>query len=298
MSTVALVLTLSALLAPAPGLLVSPADLAAEMKDPALVILHVDMTSAGFDAGHIKGARFVGYNQITVEGSPQVGSELPPAADLVAVFQAAGVTDASRVVIYGPALAATRAFFTLDYLGHRNVRILNGGLGGWKAQGLEVVTGSTGLRQVTGSAGSTGSGSRSRLTPHPRPEVVAMADWISQRLESPQIALVDARPDAEFTGDDGGMNGMHPAGHLPGAKQLVWTDLVSRSGQFVSDAELRDRMTAAGARSGVPVVTYCMVGMRASVIYFVARHLGYDAKLYDGSIIDWGQRKLPVKKGR
>jgi thiosulfate/3-mercaptopyruvate sulfurtransferase len=125
-----------------------------------------------------------------------------------------------------------------------------------------------------------------------------MADWISQRLEGPQMALVDVRPDAEFTGDDGGMNGMHPAGHLPGARQLVWTELVSRSGQFVSDAELRSKMTAAGARSGVPVVTYCMVGMRASVVYFVARHLGYDAKLYDGSIVDWGQRKLPIKKGR
>ncbi len=296
MSTVTLVLTLSALLAPAPGLLISPADLAAEMKDPALVILHTDMTSAGFDAGHIKGAKFVGYNQITVEGSPEVGSELPPVADLVAVFQAAGVTDASRVVIYGPALAATRAFFTLDYLGHRNVRVMNGGLAGWKAQGLEVVAGSTGSAGSDRLAGSAGSGSR--LTPHPRPEVVAMADWISQRLESPQIALVDARPDAEFTGDDGGMNGMHPAGHLPGARQLVWTELVSRSGQFVSDAELRSKMTAAGARPGVPVVTYCMVGMRASVVYFVARHLGYDAKLYDGSIIDWGQRKLPVKKGR
>ena len=125
-----------------------------------------------------------------------------------------------------------------------------------------------------------------------------MADWISQRLESPQMALVDARPDAEFTGADGGMNGMHSPGHIPGAKQLVWTDLVSRSGQFVSDGDLRAKMTAAGARPGVPVVSYCMVGMRASVVYFVARHLGYDAKMYDGSIIDWGQRKLPVTKGR
>jgi thiosulfate/3-mercaptopyruvate sulfurtransferase len=295
MSTAALVLTLSAVLAPAPGLLISPADLAAEMKDPAVVILHADANAAGFDAGHIKGAKFIGYNQITIEGPTQVGSELPPVADLVAIFEAAGVTDTSRIVIYGPALAATRTFFTLDYLGHKNVRLMNGGLAAWKAHGLEVVTGSAGS---TGFAGSAGSGSRPRLTPHPKPEVVAMADWISKRLESPQITLVDARPDAEFTGDDGGMNGMHPAGHLPGARQLVWTELVSRSGQFVSDAELRSKMTAAGARSGVPVVTYCMVGMRASVVYFVARHLGYDAKLYDGSIIDWGQRQLPVKKGR
>lgn len=287
MSTAALAVAFSAVLAPSPGLLISPADLAAEMKDPAVVILHVDTRSTDFDAGHVKGARFVGYNQITVDGPTGLGSELPPIADLIAVFAAAGVSDTSRVVIYGPAIAATRAFFTLDYLGHKNVRLLNGGLTAWKAQGLDVVTGT--------AAAAT---SRAKLTARPRPDVVAMADWISQRLESPQIALVDARPDAEFTGSDDGMNGMHPAGHLPGAKQLVWTDLVNRSGQFVSDTELRSKMTAAGARSGVPVVTYCMVGMRASVVYFVARHLGFDAKLYDGSMIDWGQRKLPVKKGR
>ena len=292
MSTATVVaLAFSAFLAPASGLLISPADLAAEMRDPSLVILHADARSTDFDAGHINGAKFIGYGQITIDGAGGVGSELPPVADLIALFEAAGVTDASHVVIYGPALAATRTFFTLDYLGHKNVRILNGGLAAWKAQGLETEQGAKG---ATGAKGAKGA----RFTPHPRPDVVAMADWISQRLESPQMALVDARPDGEFTGDDGGMNGMHPAGHIPGAKQLVWTELVSRSGQFISDAELRAKMTAAGARSGVPVVSYCMVGMRASVVYFVARHLGYDAKMYDGSIIDWGQRKLPVKRGR
>ncbi len=165
---------------------------------------------------------------------PSVGSELPPVADLVAIFEAAGVTDASRVVIYGPALAATRTFFTLDYLGHKNVRILNGGLAAWKA--------------VEGTGRQSNHGrwrDRCRRVPRcqgvalalhaaSRPEVVAMADWISQRLESPQMALVDARPDAEFTGDDGGMNGMHPAGHLPGAKPArvdrVWS--VARASSY------------------------------------------------------------------
>jgi thiosulfate/3-mercaptopyruvate sulfurtransferase len=287
MSTVTLALALSAALAPAQGLLVAPADLAAEMKDPSVVILYVDSSLDNFIAGHIKGARFISYDAIAIDGSPRLGSELPPVADLVSVFEAAGVSDTSRIVIYGTAISATRAFFTLDYLGHKNVRVLNGGLAAWKEAGLSLDTGADGFK-----------GAKGKLTPHPRPGVVAMADWISQRLESPQMALVDARPDAEFTGDDGGMGGRYTPGHIPGAKQLVWTDLVSRSGQFVSDSELRAKMATAGARPGVPVVTYCMVGMRASVVYFVARHLGYDAKLYDGSIIDWGQRKLPIKKGR
>ena len=51
---------------------------------------------------------------------------------------------------------------------------------------------------------------------------------------------------------------------------------------------------ARGARPDAPVVSYCMIGMRASVVYFVMRHLGVDARLYDGSIVDWGRRGLPT----
>jgi thiosulfate/3-mercaptopyruvate sulfurtransferase len=279
-------LTLVAVVASS-GLLVSPADLAREKTDPAVVVVHVSDRPADFDAGHIPGARHLPYDRIAVDGPERLGSELPPVADLVRAFTEVGVTDASRVVLYGSAIAATRAFFTLEYLGHPNVRVLNGGIGAWRAAGLAVETGPA--RSVGQSAGA--------FSPKPRPDVVAMADWIVARLETPQMALVDARPDAEFTGADGGMNGMHPVGHLPGARQLVWTDLVTRESRFLPDADLRRKMEAAGARSGVPVVSYCMIGMRASVIYFVARHLGFDAKMYDGSIVDWGHRKLPVRKG-
>src|SRR5262245_38184605 len=110
MSTAALAFALSAALAPATGLLVSPADLAAELKDPTVVVMHVDNRPSDFEAGHIKGAAFIPYNRITIDGPSALGSELPPVADLVAVFTKAGVTDASRVVLYGPPLAAARAF--------------------------------------------------------------------------------------------------------------------------------------------------------------------------------------------
>ena len=280
---------LAAALAWPPGLLVSPADLAARLADPAVVVLHIEDRDGDFANGHVPGARPVRYRQIAVDGPQQLGSELPPIDELREVFHAAGVGAATRVVVYGSAIAATRAFFTLDYLGHPGVRVLNGGLGAWRTAGHKVEMG-------PGTAPRRDAGTLARLTP--RPDVVAHADWLLGQLESPRIALVDARPDAEFTGADGGMNGMHPAGHLAGARQLVWTDLVSRSSQFLPDADLRARLAAAGARAGVPVVSYCMIGMRASVVYFVARHLGFDARMYDGSIVDWGQRNLPVRAGR
>lgn len=271
------------------GLLLSPAELAARLATPAVVVIHIEDRPGDFANGHVPGARLVRYGEIAVDGPDRLGSELPALDALREVFHAAGVGATSEVVVYGSAIGATRAFFTLDYLGHPNVRVLNGGLGAWQVAGQKVELGAA-------TPARRDPGTLARLTP--RPEVVAHADWLVKQLESPRIALVDARPDAEFTGADGGMGGTHPAGHLAGARQLVWTDLVSRSSQFLPDADLRGKLAAAGARAGVPVVSYCMVGMRASVIYFVARHLGFDAKMYDGSIVDWGHRKLPVRSGR
>lgn len=291
MSTAVAVVALAAtaLAAPPAGLLASPAELAARLSAPGVVVLHIEDRAGDFANGHIPGARPVRYGDIAIDGPDQLGSELPPVAVLREVFHAVGVGATSDVVVYGSAIGATRAFFTLDYLGHPNVKVLNGGLGAWRVAGHAVELGPAAPPRPD-------PGSLARLTP--RPEVVAHADWLVTHLESPRLALVDARPDAEFTGADGGMNGMHPAGHLAGARQLVWTDLVSRSSQFLPDADLRRRLEAAGARADVPVVSYCMVGMRASVIYFVARHLGFDAKMYDGSIVDWGRRRLPVRTGR
>jgi thiosulfate/3-mercaptopyruvate sulfurtransferase len=283
-----LTLAAAALAWPA-GLLVSPADLVSRVSDPLVVVLHIEDRDGEFANGHIPGARLVRYRQIAVDGPQQLGSELPPVGELREVFQAAGVGAGSHVVVYGSPIAATRAFFTLDYLGHPNVRVLNGGLEAWRTAGQQVELG-------PGPSPRRDAGSLATLKP--RPDVVAHAEWLVKQLESPRIALVDARPDAEFTGADGGMNGTHPAGHLAGARQLVWTSLVSRTSQFLPDAELRAKLSATGARAGVPVVSYCMIGMRASVVYFVARHLGFDAKMYDGSIVDWGQRKLPVRAGR
>jgi len=280
------ILTALALIAAAtPGLLVSPAELAAALKDPATVVIAVGNSPDDFTAGHIPGARFLLYDQIAVERDG-LSTELPSVEELRTVLTAAGIGDKSRVVIYGSAIVATRLFFTLDYFGHPNVRVLNGGLNAWKANG--------GAIEIAPPAKAASAS----LTPKPQPEKVVTADWIKERLSSPKMTLLDARPDAEFTGADGGMGGAHVKGHLPDAHQLVWNTLLDSSGKFLPDAELKKKFAAIGADEKTPLVSYCMVGMRASVTYFVARHLGYDARMYDGSIVDWSRRKLPAVMGK
>jgi thiosulfate/3-mercaptopyruvate sulfurtransferase len=263
-------------------MLVSVADLKAMLKDPSLVVLHLADRGAAFDDAHIPGARPISYADFAVEGDG-LGSELPSAETVKRVFEAAGVSDDSRVVIYaqGPVTAA-RAFFTLDAFGHSSVALLDGGLRAWRDAGLAIETGPA----ATSEAG--------RFTPRLNPQRVADAALIQQRMPGGGISLVDVRPDPEYFGTDGGMNGMHAAGHIAGARQLTWNSLVGGDGKFLPREQLKERLEAAGVMTGRPVVSYCMVGMRASVVYFVARHLGYDAKLYDGSIVDWSRRKLPV----
>jgi thiosulfate/3-mercaptopyruvate sulfurtransferase len=283
MSTILTVLAVMA--AATPSLLVSPAELASALKDPATIVVAVGNSEDDYIAGHIPNARFVRYDDIAIDADG-LSSELPPVEQIRKVLSAVGISDQSKIVIYGAAIPAARMFFTLDYIGHRNAKILNGGLNAWKAYGGAI------------EIGNAPKAALATLTPQPHPQRLVNADWIKQRLSTPRMMLLDARPDSEFTGADGGMNGAHVKGHLPDARQLVWNSLLDSSGKYLPDAELRKRFEAIGADANTPLVSYCMIGMRASVTYFVARHLGYDARLYDGSIVDWTRRKLPAVMGR
>ena len=87
------------------------------------------------------------------------------------------------------------------------------------------------------------------------------------------------------------------AGHIPGATHLYWMDnLVSRENPVLRPVEeLRAIYLKAGVAGGTSVVTYCRTGMQSSYDYFVTKYLGYDAKMYDASFIEWSWEELPVE---
>ncbi len=270
------------------GLLISTSELARERElDASIVILHVADRASAFEEAHIPGAGFLSYTDFAVEDVQGLGSELPVVDDARRIFEEAGVSNGSRVVLYGTSpVAAARAFFTLDALGHSRVALLDGGLRVWRAEGRPIETGPA--KPVT----------RGRFSPVLQPGKIASAQLVQQQMARNGIALLDVRPDPEFLGTDGGMSGRHAAGHIAGARQLTWNALLQEDGRFLPRDQLQAKLAGVGATAGKPVVSYCMVGMRASVVYFVSRHLGYDAKLYDGSIVDWSRRGLPVVTGR
>ncbi|MGE3191070.1 MAG: sulfurtransferase, partial [Vicinamibacterales bacterium] len=123
-------------------MLVSAAELAGELGQADLLVLHVHEREATYEAGHIPGARFIRYSTFAVDDPGGLGAELPAAEELGRVLRAAGVRRDQRVVIYSQSpLMAARLFFTLDDAGHANVALLDGGLRAWQAAGRPVETG-------------------------------------------------------------------------------------------------------------------------------------------------------------
>jgi thiosulfate/3-mercaptopyruvate sulfurtransferase len=271
----------------APGVIVSVDWLAEHLQDSSMVLVHVGMPTARFSGEFIPGARFLDYQEI-VQVRDGLIVEVPPVDELLEPFEVAGVSDEVLVVLYGsPAHLPARAYVTLDYLGHgaRTV-VLDGGLEAWKAAGHSL-------------AATPTQGPRGLFTPMVRDDVLVSAEWIEERLYSTGMALIDSRPEREYTGDIpiriGGRGG-----HIPGARNLYWEDLlVSPENPVLRDlTDLQLQFLEAGADYGATVVNYCYVGMRASYTYLVAKHLGYDARLYDGSWNEWSKNdSLPAVTG-
>lgn len=267
------------------SLLVSPDWLEAHLGDSALVVLQVERDSTGYLAGHLSGARLLLLGAIVVprDGLP---AELPPAAQFDSVLEAAGVSNSSRVVLYGDPLAASRLFFTLEYLGMADrVALLDGGLSAWTSGG----------RPLTQSVPEPGGG---HFEPHVQAELLVDAAWIARRLSDTSVALLDARTPAEYDGQVAG-DGVARAGHIPGAGTAYWRMMLTNSEPIhLKDASvLRTLLGRAGLKPGRTVVTYCRTGVQASYLYFVVRYLGYSPSLYDGSFIDWSKHAdLPVSR--
>lgn len=264
-------------------LIVSTAWLAAHLDDPKVVILHVARTPTHYDEGHIPGARFVGWDEITVtrDGVP---NELAPVVDLQEIFARLGIGDNARVVLYGDnsGLSAARAYFTLDYLGHgERSALLDGGLEKWKAERRGVSTEKVEPKMVP-------------FTPRVRASAVTNLDvmrdlsWTATNLDSASVVLIDARPVDEYTGTKPG-DGVPRGGHIPGAANVFWMqNVVSKENPVLrSVPELRKLYEQAGALHGRTVVTYCRTGGQASHAYFTLKYLGYDVVMYDGSFFEW-----------
>jgi len=261
-------------------MLVSTDWLAQHTNDPGVIILHVTRYHTDYERGHIPGAHFLPSYRM-VSDNQELPVELPSVGQLKAVLQQAGVGNKGRIVLYAPGqpTAATRAYFTLDYLGLGDrVALLDGGLEKWKSEKRTLST-------------ETPKFSPGTLTVHPRPEIVAHYDQVRRIADGVDTSaiIVDARPPQRYK-----------EGHLPGAVPLFWVDTIDSRDMplWKPSDKIRAKYEAAGLKPGSKIITYCEVGNQASHGYFTAKYLGYDVALYDGSYDEWTNSKdAPVVKG-
>ena len=268
------------------SMIVSAEWLAQHLKEDSLVLLQVGEKDE-YVAGHIPGAQFITLADISTPCGAGLALELPPVAHLKAAFEKLGISDKSRIIVYFSkdwVSPTARVFMTLDYLGLGDrTSILDGGLPAWRAES----------RPVTAELREPKAG---HLTPRPNTKLVVDASWVSANIDKAGVAILDARAPQFYTGRDVGR--MPRGGHIPSARNIPFSALVEDSNnKFKSVAALRELFNAAAVKQGDTVATYCHIGQQASLLYFVARYLGYDAHLYDGSFEDWSHRpELPVVK--
>jgi len=289
---------LAALLAAAPAdsLVVSAAWLEQHLTDPHLVVVETGMADDGYRAGHVPGARFVSAMRFHIQQMP---GPYPSASSIVAAIEGLGITNEDRVVLVGDPMSAAITFVAFDYVGHgRRTAVLDGGTAAWRAVGGQLT------RELP-------SVKPSHYRPNVRDDLIVDAAWVAAHRDSARVRLLDARSEEEYLGTSTS-EGLPRYGHIPGARHLDWmatldsSDVAkgrdgdgSQSGiRFKSVAEQSALFRQQGAEPGQLVVTYCTMGMRASELYLIARRLGYDARIYPGSMVDWSRRpELPIATG-
>ena len=240
----------------------------------------------GIDAyrvGHIPGAEYVDLDA-ELAAQPGPGRHpLPAAAAFQASMRSHGVGRSRPVVVYDQAtgVPAARAWWTLRYFGHPDVRVLDGGYDAWVAAGLEVST----------EDDSSADGDFVAEPGH-----MPLLDAAGAATLARSGVLLDARAPERYRGEVEPIDAV--AGHIPGARNVPTTGNVDGSGHFLAPAALRERFQAAGVRPGVPLGAYCGSGVNAAHEVLALAVAGFDASLYVGSWSEWiTDRSGPIATG-
>lgn len=250
----------------APGPLVSTTWVQQHLTHPNVRVVATG-TRQDYDRGHIPGATFVEHDDTLDLGAGRHQIQSPDA--LARVLEKAGVVDGVRVILYGDTPMTTGWIYTaIASVGHAaDVSMLDGNMELWRSEGRPISTASA--PPVTG-----------RLTVRSAGAHAVDAAWVRSHLQSPDVALLDVRTTNEWN-----------EGHLPGATLILWQDLFAdrQTLKWKSPGELRALFERAGVKPGQQVVTYCAVGMRASLMAWAATSVGLPARVYVGSWQDWRQ---------
>lgn len=255
--------------------------LAERLDDPSVRVIEVSVQPGVFERGHIPGAvNFVWHTDFV----DTVRRDIVSPERFQELARAAGINDDTTVVLYGDNnnwFAAWGAWI-FNLYGFDNVRLLDGGRVKWEADGRELAIAPASYEAGNFTVEAANDNLRALL-----PEVLNIVEGESAGQ------LVDIRSAAEYNGEIFAPEGVQElsvrAGHIPGAVNIPWGQNVKEDGTFKSLEELQALYAGAGIDGSQPIVTYCRIGERAALTWFVLNQLlGYDVALYDGSWTEYG----------
>jgi len=264
-----------------PQLLWSTDQLRDNLSNPRIVIMDLRPPEA-YANSHIPGARsFDIFGISLIDTRPEALHAFLWIIEHL--IQARGVQSDSIVVIYDDisGMRSARLFWFLEYFGHPEVHMLNGGFNAWTAAGLPT----------THEASIPKAGN---FKMNPRPELLATVDDVASRLHSSSSVIVDTRSVGEYTGQ---VVRSARGGAIPEAVHLEWTENLDERGFFKTADALRKMYAERNIRPDLEVIPYCQGGYRAAHTYLALRLIGYpQVRNYLGSWGEWGNRlDLPIE---
>lgn len=259
-----------------PDLAWDPATLESRLGGAGLKVLDVRV-GEDYAMGHIPGAL-----HFSVYGVNTYDTDEAPLASFVHMWAfllgLRGITVEDTVVVYDDisGMSAARAFWFLEYLGHRDVHLLDGGFGAWRNAGLPVTQNATAPRP---------SAFRYEAI---RDRVATYRDMLDA-VDAPGKVILDTRSEKEWLGSD---QRAARNGTIPSAVHLDWVNHLTQDGRLKPAGELAAMFEQRGITADKDVLAFCNTGYRSAHAYLVLRMLGYpQVRNYVGSWQEWGNRE-------